>query len=150
MKPFTPTLRYVDEEYYENTSYMDPLANIKEYNLSVYFGIPIKSTLKKISDPYFKVYRYANDEQGTFTDLCRISMVKPEYITGMNESMVLTDEEIDAFFNTISGEKINSIASTCYESAIDDINRNMRGCHYLWWRKLSYDYIPNYKLLKSP
>ena len=148
MKPFTPTNRYVDEEYFEDTSCMDCLPDVEDHNLYVYFGVPRKNKIKKMSDPYFKIYRYDKKSE-QFTDLCRLSMIKPEYITGMNESMILTNEELDAFCNMLNAENCNSSLCNNYSTAINDINRNMEGCHYLWWKKLSYVYIPNYKLLKS-
>lgn len=150
MKSFVPTNKYVDEEYFEDTSCMDSLPDIKTDNiyLYVYFGVVRKSKIRKISDPYFKIYRY-DEKTDKFIDLCRISMIKPEYITDMNESMELSNNELDAFCDMLNDKNYNSALCNNYSTAINDINRNMEGCHYLWWRKLSDKYIPNYKLLKS-
>jgi hypothetical protein len=96
------------------------------------------------TDPYFKVKRY--DENNNLIGLCRIYLYKPEYVTGYNENMILTQDEIYeimSYFIKIRGSITNT---SCWEWLLFKINDIM---------DISYDIkpvsvripIPNYYLL---
>lgn len=52
--------------------------------------------------PYIKI-RTVDTDLHKVIGVCRISLYEPKYITGFNENMVLTDDQLHKFIEVISG-----------------------------------------------
>lgn len=145
---FKETIYYCNELYFEDESVMELLYRGRDNNLMIYYGVPIKNRFIKISDPYFKIFKYREENDNyILTDLCRINMLKPEYIIGMDENMTLTNDELDIFMKVLISKGRNYSCSY-WEAAVDELNNDMKGFNTFWYKNISNKFIPNYNLLK--
>lgn len=148
-----PKNMYCNFDIGENTSYMFPLGNIEDTDnkMMIYTGMIENKKGKIISDPYIKILKYIpNDDFDEITHVCRLNMLRPEYITGLDENYKLTKEELDIVWNYLvcsTNDDCLTVPNRWY-SAVKYILKELKYSHKKYKSYLVIDQIPNYKLLE--
>ena len=112
--------------------------------ITEHFRICVNTYNRRKFKPYFKVKRY--DENNNLIGLCRIYFHRPVYITGYDENMELTEEEIYEIMSHFIKIRGSVIDDSYWEWLIFKANDIMYMCYDV--RPILQNIpIPNYNLL---
>lgn len=103
---------------------------------------------KRHIKPYLKIRRVDLTSHRVI-GVCRLSIFEPEYITGYNEDMILSNDEIDKFIEIMSSKPfLDESCKPFWEEVIQDINNHYKVNRnkYHIPRKLK---MPDYTKLKE-
>ena len=139
-------MEYCNESLNENMAYMEILISSyqsKNSNFTITTGI-FENEYQ--IDPFFKFMRFENYRR-LVNKLCRISMIRPIYIVGFDENMILNNEEKDIFISLLY-HKLTTYDGSLWDMALDYLNDYAFG-NINWFKPIDKLYIPNYYLLKT-
>lgn len=142
---------YWDDEYVDD----GVLEEIDGYDSLVLLSDQLAvgtTSIKKGGFPYLKIRRVDENDNTMVIGVCRIDVLEPKYITGFNENMVLSNDEID-----ILCDKLTETFMLDYTINKEISNWDILIDHlaYTGGEKFISDKvylgmpIPNYKLLKQ-